>query len=192
MPGARPRRQGVGGAREFPPRRPHLPRKLPDIAAIWVALFLMAAISLLTGSRGFPGRRGESVRARPGRLPRPHGEPRPLPRAPVHKDPGGCCSSLCVISPRLAPLLTLCRCRTDHGLRHAARDGRGPGERRHVPVSCHDIAGIWVAFFPRCQRYRCRQVLRDRQHDAGEPEGSDEVCAHGNCRGGGAPPSGRD
>ena len=26
-------------------------------------------------------------------------------------------------------------------------------------VSCHDIAGIWVAFFSRCQRYRCRQDL---------------------------------
>ena len=25
-------------------------------------------------------------------------------------------------------------------------------------VSRHDIAGIWVAFFSRCQRYRCRQV----------------------------------
>ncbi len=25
-------------------------------------------------------------------------------------------------------------------------------------VSCHDIAGIWVAFFSRCQRYRCGQV----------------------------------
>ena len=24
-------------------------------------------------------------------------------------------------------------------------------------VSRHDIAGIWVAFFSRCQRYRCRQ-----------------------------------
>ena len=23
------------------------------------------------------------------------------------------------------------------------------------PVSCHDIAGIWVAFFSRCRRYRC-------------------------------------
>ena len=23
------------------------------------------------------------------------------------------------------------------------------------PVSCQDIAGIWVAFFSRCQRYRC-------------------------------------
>ncbi len=22
-------------------------------------------------------------------------------------------------------------------------------------VSRHDIAGIWAAFFPRCQRYRC-------------------------------------
>ena len=22
-------------------------------------------------------------------------------------------------------------------------------------VSCHDIADIWVAFFSRCQRYRC-------------------------------------
>ena len=27
-------------------------------------------------------------------------------------------------------------------------------------VSCHDIAGIWVAFFSRCQRYRCRQADR--------------------------------
>ena len=26
------------------------------------------------------------------------------------------------------------------------------------PVSRHDIAGIWVAFFSRCQRYRCRQA----------------------------------
>ena len=26
-------------------------------------------------------------------------------------------------------------------------------------VSGHDIAGIWVAFFSRCQRYRCRQDL---------------------------------
>ena len=25
-------------------------------------------------------------------------------------------------------------------------------------VSGHDIAGIWVAFFSRCQRYRCWQV----------------------------------
>ena len=25
-------------------------------------------------------------------------------------------------------------------------------------ASCHDIAGIWVAFFSRCQRYRCGQV----------------------------------
>ena len=23
------------------------------------------------------------------------------------------------------------------------------------PVSCQDIAGIWVAFFSRCQRYSC-------------------------------------
>ena len=26
-------------------------------------------------------------------------------------------------------------------------------------VSRHDIAGIWVAFFSRCQRYRCGQVV---------------------------------
>ena len=25
-------------------------------------------------------------------------------------------------------------------------------------VSRHDTAGIWVAFFSRCQRYRCRQA----------------------------------
>ena len=25
-------------------------------------------------------------------------------------------------------------------------------------VSCHDIAGIWVTFFSRCQRYRCGQA----------------------------------
>ena len=30
------------------------------------------------------------------------------------------------------------------------------GERFRVEfVSGHDIAGIWVAFFSRCQRYRC-------------------------------------
>ena len=28
-------------------------------------------------------------------------------------------------------------------------------------VSCHDIAGIWVAFFSRCQRYRCGQEQRE-------------------------------
>ena len=28
---------------------------------------------------------------------------------------------------------------------------------REKLVSCHDIAGIWVAFFSRCQRYRCGQ-----------------------------------
>ena len=27
-----------------------------------------------------------------------------------------------------------------------------------IAVSCHDIAGIWVAFFSRCQRHRCRQA----------------------------------
>ena len=27
-------------------------------------------------------------------------------------------------------------------------------------VSCHDIAGIWVAFFSGCQRYRCGQATR--------------------------------
>ena len=29
--------------------------------------------------------------------------------------------------------------------------------QRPASVSCHDIAGIWVAFFSRCQRYRCQQ-----------------------------------
>ena len=37
--------------------------------------------------------------------------------------------------------------------------GQGPGRTDTKPavflVSCHDIAGIWVAFFSRCQRYRC-------------------------------------
>ena len=28
-------------------------------------------------------------------------------------------------------------------------------EQAATPVSCHDIAAIWVAFFSRCQRYRC-------------------------------------
>ena len=28
------------------------------------------------------------------------------------------------------------------------------------PVSRHDTAAIWVAFFSRCQRYRCQQALR--------------------------------
>ena len=36
---------------------------------------------------------------------------------------------------------------------------RPPGSRTPSapPVSRHDIAGIWVAFFSRCQRYRCGQ-----------------------------------
>ena len=27
-------------------------------------------------------------------------------------------------------------------------------------MSCHDIAGVWVASFQECQRYRCEQVPR--------------------------------
>ena len=27
-------------------------------------------------------------------------------------------------------------------------------------MSCHDIAGVWVASFQECQRYRCGQVPR--------------------------------
>ena len=27
-------------------------------------------------------------------------------------------------------------------------------------MSCHDIAGVWVAFFQECQRYCCGQVPR--------------------------------
>ena len=34
-------------------------------------------------------------------------------------------------------------------------------------VSCHDIAAIWVAFFPRSQRYRCRQVGNHEYYDGG-------------------------
>ena len=30
-------------------------------------------------------------------------------------------------------------------------------------VSCHDIVGIWVAFFSTCQRYRCRQGHKARR-----------------------------
>ena len=32
----------------------------------------------------------------------------------------------------------------------------GAADTQQIPmVSCHDIAGIWVAFFLRCQRYCC-------------------------------------
>jgi len=40
----------------------------------------------------------------------------------------------------------------------SARNAVGAGPLSHV-VSRHDIAGIWVAFFRRCQRYRCGQVV---------------------------------
>ena len=36
-----------------------------------------------------------------------------------------------------------------------------------VSVSRHDIAGLWVAFFSRCQRYRCRQGKHDMWHNDG-------------------------
>ena len=37
-------------------------------------------------------------------------------------------------------------------------DGVGAAiHAREVLVSCHNIAGIWVTFFSRCQRYGCRQ-----------------------------------
>ena len=41
-------------------------------------------------------------------------------------------------------------------------------------VSCHDIAGIWVAFFSRCQRYRCGQGYD--QHG-----GQVQACAARRC-----------
>ena len=31
-------------------------------------------------------------------------------------------------------------------------------------VSSHDIAGVWVAFFSRCPRYRCWQALTPYQY----------------------------
>jgi len=34
-------------------------------------------------------------------------------------------------------------------------------------VSCHDIAGIWVAFFSRCQRYRCGQAKSNTGEEVG-------------------------
>ena len=44
-------------------------------------------------------------------------------------------------------------------------------------VSCHDIAGIWVAFFSRCQRYRCGQGKRTKMRG---------FCDHSNFGGVGA------
>ena len=41
--------------------------------------------------------------------------------------------------------------------RNLGEGGRPPTSPRDA-VSRHDIAGIWVAFFSRCQRYCCRQV----------------------------------
>ena len=35
---------------------------------------------------------------------------------------------------------------------------REPPDGWSFTVSCHDTAGIWVAFFSRCQRYRCGQA----------------------------------
>ena len=36
--------------------------------------------------------------------------------------------------------------------------GGEAGSAGQMEVSCHGIAGIWVAFFSRCQRYRCGQA----------------------------------
>ena len=35
-------------------------------------------------------------------------------------------------------------------------------------VSRHDIAAIWVAFFSRCRRYRCRQGWEELNQPRGE------------------------
>ena len=40
-----------------------------------------------------------------------------------------------------------------------SKDLSGGNRRKLSAVSCHDIAGIWVTFFSRCQRYRCRQAI---------------------------------
>ena len=68
------------------------------------------------------------------------------------------CRALSSVLPRLMPTQRApnvgCRLyRLAPGA--ALRPHRGPGGRL---VSCHDIAGIWVAFFSRWQRYRCGQV----------------------------------
>ena len=40
---------------------------------------------------------------------------------------------------------------------YASAGSSGPGHNQPPVVSCHDIAGVWVAFFQECQRYRCGQ-----------------------------------
>ena len=55
-------------------------------------------------------------------------------------------------------------------------------------VSHHDIAGIWVAFFSRCQRYPCRQDCVSVV-PAGDPQSAQCVNEPQTCRGGdGTPP----
>ena len=39
-------------------------------------------------------------------------------------------------------------------------------EQAATPVCCREIAAIWVAFFSRCQRDRCRQELVRTASDA--------------------------
>ena len=41
---------------------------------------------------------------------------------------------------------------------HIGFEGEGAGL---LSVSRHDVAGIWAAFFSRCQRDRCWQGIRD-------------------------------
>ena len=53
---------------------------------------------------------------------------------------------------------------------YASAGSSGPGHNQPPVVSCHDIAGVWVAFFQECQRYRCGQ-----ESGHGEPLKPDEL-----------------
>ena len=48
-------------------------------------------------------------------------------------------------------------------------------EQREELVICHDTAGIWVAFFSRCQRYRCGQEIRAQELTRREEEARTET-----------------
>ena len=75
-------------------------------------------------------------------------DPHPAPTCEVSCDQGGFAGEWTRLSQH-NPL--------DAGFRPASPGIENPVVTRSMDVSRHDIAGIWVAFFSRCQRYRCGQ-----------------------------------
>ena len=87
--------------------------------------------------------------------PNPHPHPPPPPPKPPPPFPG---PPECELPATLRKGLSRPQALQIPGPPSGADHASWMAAMRGWRVSCHDIAAIWVAFFSRCQRYRCRQA----------------------------------